>query len=150
MIEKIKVRKLKKGDFKKGFFESLSNLFKVGLSVKEAGKIFERIRRNPTYHIFVAEINNEIVGVTTLLVEQKFLLKGAVFGYIEDVAVRKGFERRGIGKLLVKTAIKEADKEGCAKLRLDCSEENAPFYEKCGFYKKKALRMQLDLRKISV
>lgn len=148
---KVKIRKLKKADFKKGFLESLSNLFKSGLSPEEAQKVYKQVSSNSFYHFFVAELDGKIVGVTTLLVEQKFILKGAKFGYIEDMAVRKGFERRGIGTLLMKAAIKRADKEGCCTVRLDCNKYTLPFYEKNGFSRKrKTIRMQLNLRSISM
>jgi len=142
----IRIRKLAKEDFQKGFLESLSNLFMVGLTIGEAEKIYQKVCYNPVYRLFVAELDGEVVGVTTLLVEQKFLLKGAKFGYIEDVATRKGFERKGIGRLLQEVAIKEAQKEGCCLVRLDSKEKNVPFYEKCGFSKKDGtFRMQINL-----
>ncbi len=129
----IKIRKLNKKDFAKGFFESLDNLFKVGLTIKQAEKIFSKTSANPVYNVFVAETENKIVGTATLLIEQKFLLRGAKFGYIEDVAVRKGFEGRGIGTLLIRTAVKKAKELGCLRVRLTTEDKNVIFYRKCGF-----------------
>jgi len=141
-----KIRQLEKKDFQKGFLESLSHLFDVGLTPKESEKIYERIKDNPAYRIFVAEFEKEIVGVVTLLIEQKFILEGAKFGYLEDLAVRVGFERRGIGKSLIEAVINEAKKEDCRLIRLDCNDDVAPLYEKCGFRKKKGVhRMQINL-----
>lgn len=151
MGEKITIRRLEKDDFSKGFLESLANLgFPIGLSADEARDIFTRIDSNPFYRIFVAELEGEIVGVATLLIEQKFFLKGTKFGYLEDMSVRKGFERKGIGARLVDAVIKEADAEGCLCIRLDCNDHTAPFYEKSGFKKKPRVnRMQLNLRFVS-
>jgi len=83
------------------------------------------------------------------LIEQKFLLKGAKFGHIEDVAVVTKYERRGIGKLLIEALSDEAERRGCCTVRLDCTEKNRTFYEKCGFYAKE-LMMQKDLHFIKV
>ncbi len=147
----IKIRELKKEDFRNGFLESLSNLFKVGLTPEKAEKIYEQVGTNPFYHFLVAELGDQIVAVTTLLVEQKFLLDGARFGYIEDVATREGYERRGIGRKLQIAAIEEARKAGCCLIRLDCNEHNIPFYKKCGFHVKEGTsRMQIDLSTPSI
>ncbi|MDP2295575.1 MAG: GNAT family N-acetyltransferase [Pseudolabrys sp.] len=145
----LQIRLLEKNDLRNGFLESISNLFKAGLDEQDAVIIFDKIRDNPVYRIFVAELGGEIVGATTLLVEQKFILNGARFAYIEDMAVRKGFEKQGIGMRLVEAAIEEAKRKGCLVVRLDCSDETIGFYTKAGFKKKQHVhRMQIDLRDI--
>ena len=59
---------------------------------------------------------NIIVGATTLLTEQKFIGKGMKVGYIEDVSVKKGYERQGIGRKLVSFVTNYAvQKEFCTK-----------------------------------
>jgi glucosamine-phosphate N-acetyltransferase len=141
------IRMLARDDLTNGFLESVSNLFKTSLSEADATAIFDKINGNPVYRIFVAELDGEIVGATTLLVEQKFILDGARFSYIEDMAVRAGFEKQGIGLRLVEAAIEEAKREGCFVVRLDCSDETIGFYNKAGFKKKPHVhRMQIDLR----
>lgn len=37
---------------------------------------------------------------------------------------------------VIEALVKLAEEAGCYKIILDCSEENVPFYEKCGLYKK--------------
>jgi len=131
---KIKIRKIKKSDFKKGYLETLLNLAPVDLPAKKAEKIYQkRIKNNPIYNIFVAELENEIVGTITLLIEQKFIHRGGKVAHIEDVVVKRGFERRGIGKALVKAAVEEAKKKNCYKVILCCKKRNVPFYNKFGF-----------------
>ena len=145
-MEGFTIRKLKKGDLQKGFLESLSNLFKVDLTLAQSEKIFEQIHANPVYRIFVAELKDEIVGAITLLVEQKFLLQGAKFGYLEDLAVQKRFQGRAIGKMLIDAAVAEAKREGCRVVRLDCNDRVAILYDKGGFHKKGHVnRMQINL-----
>ena len=139
-----KIRKLEVSDLNKGFLETLSNLTVVDLTPQQAKIIFSKIDFN-AHHIFVAENEEgEIVGTATLFVTQRFIHKGGKVGHLEDMAVRKGFERKGIGSSLVRRVIEEAKKQGCYKLILDCSEENIPFYEKLGF-KCKENQMRLDI-----
>lgn len=40
------------------------------------------------------------------------------------------------GKLIIDDLLRLADHHGCYKVTLNCSEANAPFYEKCGFSRK--------------
>ena len=55
-------------------------------------------------------------------------------GYIEDISVRKGYERLGIGlKLVNHTTGYAISKESCKKVLLYCSEKNIPFYEKLDY-----------------
>lgn len=54
-------------------------------------------------------------------------------GHIEDVSVRAGYQRKGIGFKLVNYATEQAAIMGCVKTVLDCSDENMPFYERVGY-----------------
>lgn len=134
----------------RGFFETLSNLKSVGeLSgdLERSKRILREIKSNPLYKIFVAvKDDDEVVGATTLLIEQKFIHNGGRSGHIEDVVTRKGFQGMGIGSSVVKKALEAAKEAGCYKIVLDCSEENVPFYEKLGF-KKHGVEMRLGLEK---
>ena len=65
-------------------------------------------------------------------------------GHIEDVAVRKKYQGKGIGQEIVKELVKYAKKKGCYKTILDCSDELIPFYEKIGF-KRHSNSMRIDL-----
>ncbi len=56
-----------------------------------------------------------VIGTTTLLVEPKFIFSGGRVGHIEDVAVRTGYQRRGIGFKLVKYATEQAELMGCVR-----------------------------------
>ena len=139
------IRELEARDFKAGFFKTLENLSSLeGLTIEKAGQILQEISTNPFYRIFVVEDEGKIVGATTLLVEQKFIHNGGRLGHIEDVATRKGWERKGIGSAVVMFAIAEARKEGCYKVVLDCSIENILFYERLGF-RQHAFSMRFDI-----
>lgn len=141
------VRELKTTDLGNGFVETLGNLSETGsLTPATARRILQAMMRAGPYHVVVAVgADGQVMGTTTLLVEQKFIHGGGLVGHIEDVAVRKGCEGRGIGGSVVKAAVQMADEFGCYKVILDCKEELEPFYSKLGF-RRHDIGMRLDLR----
>ena len=135
------IRQIEKVDIDKGgFLETLKNLStNPVMEKKRAYEILDEIDSNPLHRILVAvvrsnlNINEIIVGATTLLVEPKFIYSGGRVGHIEDVVVRRSYEKKGIGKKLVSHATKLAHKMDCVKVILDCSDENMRFYQKLGY-----------------
>jgi N-acetylglutamate synthase-like GNAT family acetyltransferase len=85
-----------------------------------------------------------VIGTASLLVEQKFIHQGGMVGHIEDVSVRLGYEKMGVGTALVRHATEQARKLGCYKVILDCSENLIPFYESLGF-RCHAVQMRTEL-----
>ena len=128
------IRKLEKEDFQKGFLNSLDTLREASnISKEKAVEIFNLIQSNPNHIIVVAEINDRIVGSTTLLIEPKFIHQGGFVGHIEDVVVSKEFQGNQIGEKIVKYVLELAKKHNCYKTILNCSDEVKQFYEKIGF-----------------
>lgn len=137
---KYTIREIEENDIESGgLLEVLENLAPVGdLSNLTAKAILDEIKSNPLHRIFVAVIQDGIkegliIGTTTLLVEPKFIFGGGRVGHIEDVAVRAGYQRKGIGFALVDHATQQAALMRCVRTVLDCSDENIPFYEKIGY-----------------
>lgn len=131
----IVIRQLKKEDLYTGFLDSLDSLRKTsGMDEKKAFEIFERINQNPNHVVFVAVLDNKIIGATTVLIEPKFIHDGGLVSHIEDVVVSRDFQGSGVGKKLIEAALEFAKKSGCYKTILDCSEDVRPFYEKIGFF----------------
>jgi glucosamine-phosphate N-acetyltransferase len=141
----VQVRNLELGDYGNGFLETLTSLTTVG-EIDQAlfQRVFERIDADPGYHILVVDIDGVVAGSITLLVEQKFIHAGGLVGHIEDVVVRDDFQGRGLGKVLVESALTRAEEVGCYKVILDCSRDNVPFYTKCGF-REREVEMRIDL-----
>jgi len=94
----------------------------------------EKIKNAGNIRIFVAIKDSDIVGSITAIIEQKFIHNGGKICHIEDVVTRKGFEKLGIGSLLVEKVLELAKNEKCYKVILNCSEYNSKFYENLGFY----------------
>lgn len=130
----ITIRKIEERDLDDGFLESLDNLKTASnLSKEKARAILKKITANPNHVIFVAVLNNKIIGSTTLLIEQKFIHDGGLVGHIEDVVVSKEHEGKGIGFKIMQAVLEYAKSQGCYKTILDCNDKVKPFYERLGF-----------------
>jgi len=141
-----RIRLLKEEDLEKGFLETLTYLTKVG-EIKEnlvqAKTVFNQIKDNQ--YIFVAlDDEEQVIGTASILIEQKFIHNGSSVGHIEDVVVRKEYERQSIGKSMIEKCIQVAHENNCYKIILDCKEHNARFYSKLGFHKE-GVCFRLDL-----
>lgn len=92
------------------------------------------------YYLLVIEEKGRIVGTGALVVERKFIHHLGLVGHIEDIAVAKDQQGKKFGLKLIQALDFIAEKVGCYKCILDCSEENEGFYLKCG-YKRAGLEM---------
>lgn len=145
-MAEIKIRKLQKKDLASGFLHTLDSLRKASdLPPRKASAIFGKISSDPNEAVYVAVIGSKVVGAASIIIEQKFIHGGGRAGHIEDVAVAKELQGKGIGRLVVKALLEHAEKKGCYKTILDCSDDLVPFYEKLGF-KKYSNAMRFDHR----
>src|ERR1044072_8309642 len=91
----------------------------------------------PTRAMLVAEDRGEFaVGTADVLVVPNLTHDGAPWALVENVVVDPQWRRRGIGKALLKHAVRVADDAGCFKLQLTSSnhrDEAHRFYERLGF-----------------
>jgi glucosamine-phosphate N-acetyltransferase len=139
----LEIRDLRAPDLDDSFFESLSSLAEVQLTRPRAVEIFRR-RLKAGVRTYVAVLDGRIVGTASLLMELKFIHGGGVVGHVEDVAVHRDFQKRGIGKALVEQLTDVAKEAGCYKIILNCIEDRVPFYEGQG-YRRYDVGMRLDL-----
>ena len=125
-------------------FETLKALTAVSdISPEKRSQIAEVLAKPPHY-IFLAENDGVIIGTITLFAEQKIARGGRFCGHIEDVAVHADHQGKGIGSMLLTTAIEKARELKCYKVILDCSDANMSYYEKFGFTKVENC-MRIDL-----
>ena len=85
--------------------------------------------------VFVAIIDNTIVGAITLIIEQKFIHNCSIYTRIEDVIVDNNYRNKNIGKELVKYAIDYSKHLSAFKITLTCKKNLQSFYEKNNFEK---------------
>lgn len=133
-MSEIAIRKIIESDLENGYLESLDALRKASnIDKNKAKSILKKIAQNPDHVIFVALQENQVVGATTLLIEQKFIHDGGKVGHIEDVVVSKKMQGKGIGEKIIQFVLDYAKSQGCYKTILDCDDKVKPFYEKLGF-----------------
>jgi len=133
-MDDITIRKIRESDLSNGFLESLDNLKTASnLSNEKARAILKKITGNPNNVIFVAVLDNKVVGSVSMIIEQKFIHDGGLVGHIEDVVVSKEHEGVGVGFKIMQTALEYAKNQGCYKTILDCDDKVRPFYERLGF-----------------
>jgi len=133
-MSEVKIRELEEYDLSNGFLNSLDSLRKASnLDLEKAKNIFKKIQSDVNHVIFVAIINDEVIGSTTMFIEQKFIHNGGKVSHIEDVVVSNKFQGLGIGRKLIRAALEYAKKNNCYKTILDCKDEVKHFYEKIGF-----------------
>jgi len=85
------------------------------------------------HHIYLYLKNNKVVGMVTLIVEQKLIHGGKLVGHIEDLVVDKNYNGQGIATELLTYAIQIAKDTNCYKIILNCDKRMVAFYEKSGF-----------------
>ena len=133
-MNNVLIREIQESDLEKGFLNCLDNLrIASDLENNAARNILRQILDDSNHIIHVAELDGNIVGSATLLIEQKFIHRGGLVGHIEDVVVKEGFERRQIGRLIIESLLEESRKRGCYKTILDCKDDLKMFYERIGF-----------------
>ncbi|MBB5852155.1 GNAT family N-acetyltransferase [Amycolatopsis umgeniensis] len=97
---------------------------------------FEEIDADPSHLLIVADDAGEAVGTLQLSIIPGLARKGALRGQIEAVRVRASHRGSGLGGDLMKWAIDESRRRGCALVQLtsDVKREDAHrFYERLGF-----------------
>jgi glucosamine-phosphate N-acetyltransferase len=101
------------------------------------------ILQESNIHYIVAELDDHVIGVASLITINKLIRSGNRMALIEDVAVDNSARGMGVGKLMIERLKQLAVEKSCYKTVLNCSRENVGFYEKCGFYEKE-VQMRWD------
>jgi GNAT superfamily N-acetyltransferase len=97
-------------------------------------QIYDKIFTNS--EIYVARIDNKIIGSITVIYEQKFINNLAMYAHIEDVVVDTNYRKHKIGSSLLDYAKYQALEKNCYKCSLVCSPELSGFYQYNDFEEK--------------
>ena len=89
----------------------------------------ERLLKNASVSLTVRNEKGQLIGVLLGLTDFAYWL------YITDLGVDRMYERKGIGRKLIKTALERAGGEKDIAVYLIANEKAVPFYEKCGMKK---------------
>ena len=99
--------------------------------------VLRQILKNNPYHVIYAiRVDNEVIGMITLLIEHKLIHDFGKVCHIEDFVIDKKHRGKGIGKMVM-DIIKDLCYEiECYKIVLNCKTEVQDFYRNCGFTQK--------------
>jgi GNAT superfamily N-acetyltransferase len=95
----------------------------------------ERIARDPSTWLVVAEIEGELAGLATLHV-QNLVERDHPGGELAAMVVGERFRRRGVGARLMQAIEEEARSRGCVNLVLNTAHRRSDahaFYEALGY-----------------
>jgi glucosamine-phosphate N-acetyltransferase len=87
---------------------------------------------NSFSEIWVIEYEDDIIATGTIIYEKKFIYNNGKLAHIEDICVKKQYQKNGLGKIIVNHLMNLAKENNCYKATLDCNKSNLIFYEKCG------------------
>jgi glucosamine-phosphate N-acetyltransferase len=127
---------LTESDYYNGFLQLLEQLTTVGADDITYEEFTDQLKKLKSYVVVIRNDDGTVIGTASIFIEEKFIHKLSSVGHIEDVVVDQQYRGIGLGKLLIDHCIDYAKNNGCYKVLLNCSDENAGFYEKCGFKKK--------------
>ena len=129
------IRPGKKSDIPQ-VFDLIKELAEYEKALDKVSNTVERLEEdgfgpNPVYELFVAEIENNIVGIA--LTYYRFSTWRGKVMYLEDLIVREHMRRKGIGKKLFDMVLDHAKVTSCVGLSLqvlDWNELGINFYKK--------------------
>jgi GNAT superfamily N-acetyltransferase len=106
------------------------------LAIEDARQVFARFSLYPDYHLFVAVLDEKVVGTFALLIMDNLAHQGTPSGVVEDVVVSATHRGRGIGRLMMDFARARCAERGCYKMALSSNlkrERAHQFYDNLGF-----------------
>jgi glucosamine-phosphate N-acetyltransferase len=129
-LNDILIRRVSKNDSPK-VIDLLQEISVYNPPKKKLESIWERYSNQQNIFGYCFFFNDKLIGYGSINLEMK--LKKGLMAYIEDIVVHKEFRNKKIGKLIVDYLIEVTEKEGCYKIKIDCSKNNILFYKKLGF-----------------
>lgn len=132
------IREAKSSDAENGLFDVLSQLTDAPpLSVDTLSSLLSK--RSASGIITLVAISNDndhVIGTASIIFEQKLIRNASIAAHIEDVVVDNQIRGSGLGRKLVQNLVEMAQQRNCYKVVLHCSNENVPFYLRCGLQQK--------------
>jgi ribosomal protein S18 acetylase RimI-like enzyme len=118
------------------------------LALAEAREQYRRLQHYPSYYLYVATVEEQIVGTFALLIMDNLAHLGAPSGVVEDVGVLPAYQGQGIGRRMMAYALDLCRRAGCYKLTLSSNLQRTQahaFYASLGFQKHGfSFRMELQ------
>jgi len=107
------------------------------IPIEKAEKIWAEMANVPDYHVYLASLDGEVVGTFSLLFLPTMMHPGFHKDAILDaVTISPSYRSQGIGKSMMKIAIKLSAAAGCYKMYFSSNlnrDRAHAFYESLGF-----------------
>ena len=106
------------------------------LALEEAEQLFAQFSHYPNYRLFVACLDEVVIGTYALLIMHNLGHQGTPSAIVEDVVVRETHQSQGLGRDMMQHAMALARQAGCYKLMLSSNQKRErahAFYESLGF-----------------
>ena len=106
------------------------------LALEEAEQLFAQFSHYPNYRLFVACLDEVVIGTYALLIMHNLGHQGTPSAIVEDVVVRETHQSQGLGREMMQHAMALARQAGCYKLMLSSNQKRErahAFYESLGF-----------------
>jgi glucosamine-phosphate N-acetyltransferase len=128
----MEIRLLKKTDYIN--YLNLMKEFRpieININYEKFCEIYDNIFKNS--EIYIAIIDNKIIGSITIIFEQKFINNCAIYAHIEDVIVDEKYRKNKIGSKLLEYVKNISKEKKCFKCTLVCNKNIEEFYLKNNF-----------------
>jgi aminoglycoside 3-N-acetyltransferase I len=144
MNEAFQIKRLRQEDvqiFYKliGLFQEI---FETGKQLKAEESYLTRLLENPGFIVYVAALENEIVGgLTAYELPMYNSMDSELFIY--DIAIKPGFQRKGLGKQLLSSLKKHCEQNNIRLMFVEAHEEDehaVAFYHSAGGHAEKVIQ----------
>ena len=105
-------------------------------SLDDYRQVFAEISALPGCELLVAEDDGKLAGTMVLIIVPNLSHNGLPWAVVENIVIDEGYQRRGIGRLLMDYAIARARGAGCYKIMLSSDKRRGEahrFYRSLGF-----------------
>jgi len=106
------------------------------LDLESAKAKYRKIKKYPSYAVYVAEKDENIIGTFELLIMDHLAHYDRPSGIVEDVVVEEKHRNSEVGGEMMEYAMEVRRRHGCYKMMLSSNVKRAGahrFYEKLGF-----------------
>lgn len=134
---KVIIEKLKKEDLKDAIdiYDKNHNLI---TDYDKLFALYDDIYNNPAYHNIVAKVNDEIVGLATVIINYDIVEQLKPFLTVWNFGVKEKYRRNKIGTQMFEYIYQFAKQNNCDFISLIAETDNTiaqSFYEKLGYIK---------------
>lgn len=146
---KVIIEKLKKEDLKAAINIYDKN-YNLTTNYDKLFAMYDDIYNNPAYHNIVAKVNDEIVGLATIIINYDIVEQLKPFLTIWNFGVKEKYRRNKIGTQMFEYIYQFAKQNNCDFISLMAETDNTiaqSFYEKLGYIKEVGYVKLVDKQK---